>query len=102
MIEQEIDFNIPLKHLDTKDEEGATLPGSVPKLIGDILLNPSFKEESSVRKLLLAQKIAKDEKVTMSKVDFDLVLKAIKQAGNMIAPLIERQILLVLENTKWD
>ena len=102
MKDQEIDFNIIIRDLPTKDKEGDILPGSIPVLIGTLLVNPRFGEDEPTRKLLIAQKIGREEKCMMNKADFDLVMKAIKFAKSTHDGRVIGGLLLVLGAIKWE
>lgn len=102
MKDQQIDFNITLYTLATKDEPAEVIPGSIPGLIGKMLVNPSFKLDGAVRKLLLAQKISEHENITVNKADFDLIINAIKHAEGSYGGEVIGGLLLYLEAIKWE
>lgn len=102
MKDQEIDFNIVLKTLATKDKPAEVIPGSIPGLIGKMLVNPSFKLDGAVRKLLLAQKISEHENVSVNKDEFDLIIQAITHAEGSYSGEVIGGLLLALGLIKWE
>lgn len=101
-IMKRVNFNIEVRELDTKDKEGAVIPGSIAAYVGGLLINPQFREGDVLKKLLLAQRIAKEEEIEIDKADYDLIMKAIKNPGSQVPPLVEGQLRLKLEAIKWD
>jgi hypothetical protein len=99
-----VNFVFELKHLNgniIKEGEGEKQrPIDSSVLIGNILINPSFKGGDDVKKYLLAQRIVQEKEFNVDKADFELIKNAVECKELSVPTIYKAQIILKLREAE--
>jgi hypothetical protein len=95
-----LNFNFPVldvKKQPVSDEKGKAV--NIAMILANTMINPSVKVGDSLKKQVLAWKIAEEKEIEIDDADFTLIREIIN-LKDVFAPSVQAQLLLYIDSIK--